>query len=60
MAIFLFFVKCLRSLNSEGVKFSGGSRSPKELCYEVCDVSNIRALIKDISSLHPQGLCRKI
>ena len=60
MTMFLSFGKCLRALNSEGVKFSGGSRSLKGLCYEVCDVSNIIALIKDISSLHPQALCRRI
>ena len=50
--IFLFFEKRLRALNSEGIRFSEGSRSLEKFWYEVSAVSSSLALIKDISSLH--------
>ena len=48
----LFFDRRLRALNSEDVRFSGGSQSLEKFWYEVSAVSSSLALITDISSLH--------
>ena len=48
----LFFDRRLRALNSEDVRFSGGSQSLEKFWYEVSAVSSSLAIIKDISSLH--------
>ena len=53
MAMFLFFDKRLRALNSEGAKFSGGSGSLEMFWCELYSaVFSILTLIKDILSLH--------
>ena len=51
MTIFLLFDKCLRALNSEGVRSSGGSRSLEKFWCEVSVVASSLSLIKDRSSL---------
>ena len=48
----LFFDRRLRALNSEDVRFSGGSQALEKFWYEVSAVSNSLALITDISLLH--------
>ena len=49
----LFFNRRLKALlNSEDVRFSGGSQSLEKFWYEVSAVSSSLALITDISSLH--------
>ena len=52
MMMFLFFDKRLRTLNWEGVRFSGRFQSLEKFWYEVYAVSSRLALIKDIFSLH--------
>ena len=52
MTMVLFLDKRLRALNSEGVRFSGRSRSLEKFWYEVSAVSSSLALIKNIFSLH--------
>ena len=62
--IFLFFGGCSRALNSEGVRFSGGSRTLEKFWHEVNAVSSSLALInKGMSYPHyinPHVLCRGI
>ena len=48
----LIFNRHLKALNSEDVRFSGGSRSLEMFWYEVSAVSSSLALITEISSLH--------
>ena len=48
----LIFNRHLKALNSEDVRFSGGSRSLEMFWYEVSAVSSSLALITDISPLH--------
>ena len=49
----LFFNRRLKALlNSEDVRFSGGSQSIEKFWYEVSAVSSSLALNTDISSLH--------
>ena len=48
----LSFSRRLRALNSEHVRFSGGSQALEKFWYEVSAVSNSLALITDISLLH--------
>ena len=48
----LFFDRRLRALNSEDVRFSGGSGSLEMFWYEVSAVFSSLSLITDISSLH--------
>ena len=54
--MFLFFDRRLRTLNSEDVRFPGGSLSLEMFWYEVSAGSSSLALITDISSLH-QSSC---
>ena len=52
MAIFLFLDKCLKALNSDVVKFSGGLQSIEKPSYEEKAVWSNLAFIKDQSWLH--------
>ena len=61
MTMFSFFVKCLSALNSESVRFSGGSRPLEKFLYELSAVSNSLALNKDVSSLRKSScFCRRM